>query len=96
MQRQQQQIANVPEEIKPLVQEFKNIDLKQQKLSRDRQACDTQLQENKMVKKELELLSENDQVFKKIGPVLIDQGMFSKMFFILLLTDRSWAENAKS
>lgn len=41
-----------------------------------RQQLDGQLNENIMVKKELDLLKEDNDVFKLIGPVLVKQDLY--------------------
>eukprot|EP00052_Salpingoeca_macrocollata_P016198 m.129867 g.129867 ORF g.129867 m.129867 type:complete len:167 (+) comp19959_c0_seq4:843-1343(+) len=43
--------------------------------TKNREQYETQLHENQLVKKELELLEEGDDVFKLVGPVLIKQDL---------------------
>lgn len=52
---------------------FKQLEKDREKYISNRQQLESQLTENKMVKTELDLLDENDKVFKLIGAVLVRQ-----------------------
>jgi len=55
------------------VKKLQTVNQKIQKLAEPRNAYMTQLAENEGVIKELEMLSEDDKVYKLMGPVLVLQ-----------------------
>mmetsp|Transcript_13482 Transcript_13482/g.16740 ORF Transcript_13482/g.16740 Transcript_13482/m.16740 type:complete len:82 (+) Transcript_13482:230-475(+) len=54
-----------------LMAEYKKEDGKVQKLAQSQQTFYAQLNENKMVKDELDLLEDDAEIFKSVGPVLV-------------------------
>lgn len=57
------------------IDKFKQVQKDYHKVLNQRQQLDGQLNENIAVKKELELLKPEDDVFKLIGPVLVKQDL---------------------
>ena len=55
------------------VEKLQNLQKTQQKTLVARQTLDSQLNENKLVKEELDRLDEDAKVFKLIGPALVKQ-----------------------
>ncbi|XP_076295419.1 prefoldin 6 [Lasioglossum baleicum] len=72
-------MTNMMEEIqmhfKTELDKYKQVQRDYQKTLRQRQQLEGQLHENIMVKKELDLLKTEDDVFKLIGPVLMKQDL---------------------
>ena len=59
--------------LEPLLAQYRNLQKEVAKLQSGAGQANTQIMENDMVLKELELLEEDAQVFKLIGPVLVKQ-----------------------
>eukprot|EP01127_Copromyxa_protea_P004385 TRINITY_DN14249_c0_g1_i1.p2 TRINITY_DN14249_c0_g1~~TRINITY_DN14249_c0_g1_i1.p2 ORF type:complete len:130 (+),score=39.19 TRINITY_DN14249_c0_g1_i1:33-392(+) len=53
--------------------EWQNMQREIEKIEQNKQKLDTQLRENEMVKKELDLVEADSTVYKLIGPCLIKQ-----------------------
>lgn len=59
--------------LEPLLGQYRNLQNAMSKLQSNQSQATTQICENEMVLKELEMLEEEAQVFKLIGPVLVKQ-----------------------
>eukprot|EP01025_Chloroclados_australasicus_P012145 TRINITY_DN15550_c0_g1_i1.p1 TRINITY_DN15550_c0_g1~~TRINITY_DN15550_c0_g1_i1.p1 ORF type:complete len:230 (-),score=18.12 TRINITY_DN15550_c0_g1_i1:348-944(-) len=83
-ERQFDAMPEVPEELKKKLQkqhdeyagEYQEIDQQLQKLAQNTEEYVRQKTENELVLKELQLLKDDANVFKQIGPCLIKQDMF--------------------
>mmetsp|Transcript_17115 Transcript_17115/g.19472 ORF Transcript_17115/g.19472 Transcript_17115/m.19472 type:complete len:130 (+) Transcript_17115:123-512(+) len=57
--------------VEGLVAEYKKFDGDLKKLAQSQETYFAQLNENKMVKEELDLLEDDAEIFKSVGPVLV-------------------------
>ncbi|XP_065068827.1 prefoldin subunit 6-like [Rhopilema esculentum] len=65
----------VQQQLQKEVEEFQKLQKDMQKLFAQRQQLETQLTENKIVKEELDLIKQDANVFKLVGPVLVKQDL---------------------
>ena len=63
----------MPQEVQDKISEIQRLQKSAASIQDNRQKLFSQLNENSMVKKELDLLEDDAKVFKLIGPVLVKQ-----------------------
>eukprot|EP00794_Sanderia_malayensis_P015796 gene15795-17389_t len=69
------QDKRIQQQLQKEVEEFQKLQKDMQKMFTQRQQLETQLAENKIVKEEFDILEEDANVFKLIGPVLVKQDL---------------------